>query len=226
MSQQGPDEAKLSEIAVQAERDLNTYQSKTGTGKGRATGLEDFGANDLAEKKFPGATVRVGEDLVTNRSYDRQIPPDEGGDVDDRGRFVRGSAYEGVGGPEDKTAHVYQHNPGKIDESTVKGWGKDPVALERANVRGDRPDLLPSDEAIGGRGREPARLDEVSEQGRLAAKANLGRAPDSREEVPAQGSRGSQFKGAYYETPESVPDQRADQNEVPPESVVETSKNL
>lgn len=88
MAGQSPDKSKLNEIAHQAEQDLNTYQSKTGTAKGRATGLEDFGVNELAEKKFPGAHVKVGEDLVTNRSYDRRIPGDEGGDVDERGRWV------------------------------------------------------------------------------------------------------------------------------------------
>ncbi|GAB1312512.1 hypothetical protein MFIFM68171_02722 [Madurella fahalii] len=226
MAGQEPDKSKLNEIAHQAEQDLNTYQAKTGAGKGRATGLEDFGVNDLVEDKFPGASVKVGEDLVTNRGYNRRIPGDEGGDVDETGRFIRGSAYEGSGGPEDKTAHIYQHNPGKTEESTVKGWGKDPQQLERANLRTDRPDLLPAEEAVGGRGREPARQDELSEQGRLAAKANLGLAPESRKEVPAQGSRGSQFKGEYYEAPEEVPDARADQNEIPPESVVETSKTI
>jgi hypothetical protein len=86
MSEHGPGKEQLSDIAQQAERDLNTYQSKTGTGKGRVSGLEDYGVNETVERKFPGATVKVGENLVTNRSYDRQIPADEGGDVDERGR--------------------------------------------------------------------------------------------------------------------------------------------
>lgn len=81
-----PGREHLNEIAQQAERDLNTYQSKTGTGKGRVSGLDDYGVNDPVEKKFPGSTVKAGDDLVTNRSYDRPIPPDEGGDVDDKGR--------------------------------------------------------------------------------------------------------------------------------------------
>jgi hypothetical protein len=93
-------------------------------------------------------------------------------------------------------------------------------------VRADRPDLLPADQALGGRGREPAKQGDVSEQGRLAAKANVGLPAESGREVPAQGSRGSQFKGEYYESPESVPDQRADQNAVPPESATETSRNI
>ncbi|SPQ19883.1 178b9d30-eecb-4b68-aabd-a9fefff89e21 [Thermothielavioides terrestris] len=226
MSERGPGKEQLSDIAQQAERDLNTYQSKTGTGKGRVSGLEDYGVNETVERKFPGATVKVGENLVTNRSYDRPIPANEGGDVDERGRYLQGSAYEGAGGPEDKTAHVYQHSSGKIDEATVKGWGKDPRQLEGETVRADRPDLLPADQALGGRGREPAKQGDVSEQGRLAAKANVGLSAESGREVPAQGSRGSQFKGEYYESPESVPDQGADQNLVPPESATETSRNI
>jgi hypothetical protein len=86
MAERGPGKEQLNEIAQQAERDLTTYQSKTGTGKGRASGLEDYGVNDTIDRKFPGSTVKVGENLVTNRSYDRQIPADEGGDVDDTGR--------------------------------------------------------------------------------------------------------------------------------------------
>ncbi|AEO61216.1 hypothetical protein MYCTH_90607 [Thermothelomyces thermophilus ATCC 42464] len=174
---------------------------------------------------FPGSSVKVGENLVTNRSYDRPIPTNKGGDVDNKGRFVRGFAYEGAGGPEDKTAHVYQHNPGEIDEATVRGWGKDLRELERAALLRD-DNVLPADQAVGARGREPAGQGEVSEQGRLAAKANVGISAESRREVPAQESRGSQFKGEYYQTPEFVPDQRADQGAVPPASVTETSKNI
>jgi hypothetical protein len=161
MSEHGPGKEQFREIAKQAKRDLNIYQSKTGTG-----------------------------------------------------------------GPEDKTALIYQHNPGKIDEATVKGWGKDPQPLERANVRSDRLDLLPTDQALGGRGREPAKQGDVSEQGRMAAKENVGLSAESRQEVPSQGSRSSQFKGEYYETPESVPDQPADQNEMPPTSTTEISKYI
>jgi hypothetical protein len=79
---------------------------------------------------------------------------------------------------------------------------------------------------LGGRGREPAHKGDVSEQGRLASKANLGMSANSREEVPSQGSKGSEYRGEYYETPESVQDQYAEQGEIPPESVVERSKNI
>ncbi|KAL2255569.1 hypothetical protein VTK26DRAFT_3115 [Humicola hyalothermophila] len=224
MSQKAPNKEQLNEIAAQAEQDLRSYQAKTGAK--RETGLDDYGVNELVTKKFPGSDVKVGEDLVTSASYNRRIPGDEGGVVDDKGRFVRGAAYEGAGGPEEKTAHVYAHKLGQVEEATVRGWGQEPREIQRSRLREDRPDLLPSEQATGGRGREPAKRDEVSEQGRLAAKSNVGLSPASREEVPAQGSRGSSFKGAHYEAPESVPDQRADMGMVPPESTTETSKNI
>ena len=142
--------------------------------------------------------------------------------------IARGSAYEGAGGPENKPSHVYQHPLNRVEETVVRQWGQDVREGERATLRrGDRPDLLPSEEAIGGRGRESLNKGELAEQGRAAAKANVGLGSSSHGDVPKQGSgSGSQFKGEYYETPESVPDQRADQNEVPPESAVKTSRNI
>ena len=126
---------------------------------------------------------------------------------------------------------MYEHHLNRVEESVVRQWDKDPreaERAERATLRAEQPDsdLLPAEEAIGRAGRDPIKQGETAEQGRTAAKSNLGLGSESRKEVPAQGSRGSQFKGEYYETPESVPDQRADQGEVPPESVVHTSRNI
>ncbi|KAK0671688.1 hypothetical protein QBC41DRAFT_315345 [Cercophora samala] len=217
-------EPDLSKIARDAERDLNTYQSKTGSSR---RGLDDSGVTDTsANKMFPGSTVKTGDDFITSKSYNRRIPGDEGGDVDDKGHWVHGRAYEGEGGPEDKTAHIYQHNPGGIDEATVKKWGKDPIKLERATLRKDRPDLLPPEEALGGRANEPAHQGDISEQGRLASKANLGRDEEDKRELPSQGSGGSRYKAAYYETRESVPDQGADMGIIPPESSIGRSRNI
>lgn len=139
--------------------------------------------------------------------------------------FLRGGAYEGEGGPEHKTARAYQENPGKIDESAVKGRGKNPKNVEGATLR-NRDELLPSDQVLGGRGREPVHRGEVTEQGRLASKANLGMSAISREELPSQGAKGSMYRGRDWKAPESVPDQRADQGEIPPASVIETSHNI
>lgn len=73
MSERGPRKQQLNEIAQEAERDLNTYQSKTGTGKGLVTGLQDYGVNDTAERKLPGVTVKVGKNP---RDEQELRPPD------------------------------------------------------------------------------------------------------------------------------------------------------
>ena len=140
---------------------------------------------------------------------------------------MRGGAYEGEGGPEDKTARRYQQNPGGMEEGTIKDWGKDPRKVEGETVNRERTDLSSLDEQ---REQQPiregggAQRGEVLERGRLAAKANLGMDDTSREELPAQGSKGSQYRGADWEAPEGVPDAHADQGEIPPESVIGHSK--
>ncbi|KAK4227363.1 hypothetical protein QBC38DRAFT_455308 [Podospora fimiseda] len=214
---------KLNKIARDAEHDLNSYSAKTGSGKHHLPRYADTGINDT-EKKFPGSTLKVGDDVITSASYNRRIPGDEGGDVDDKGRWIHGSAYEGVGGPEDKTAHVYLHNPGKIDETIVKGWGKNPVELEKGSISTEG--VLPPEEAMGDARREPPHWTDVSEQGRRAARSNFGMTPENHGDLPEHGHKGSRYKGEFYETPESVPDQRADMNVVPPESTTGVSRNI
>lgn len=54
---------------------------------------------------------------------------------------------------------------------------------------------------------------EAFDQGDDAKRANVGRNPP--------GVGGSQFRGADYESPESVPDQRADQGNIPGENLRE-----
>jgi hypothetical protein len=72
------------EISRRAEADLDTYQSKTRAA--RPQGLDDAGVNSYVEKKFDSTTVSYGDDLSTNRGYNKRIPPSEGGDLDARGR--------------------------------------------------------------------------------------------------------------------------------------------
>lgn len=76
------------QISKQAEADLNTYSAKTG--ENRHEGLAEAGVRSMAEKKFEnqGAEVLTGDELSTNASYDKRIPPSEGGALDDRGRLV------------------------------------------------------------------------------------------------------------------------------------------
>ncbi|KAK4169747.1 hypothetical protein QBC43DRAFT_365413 [Cladorrhinum sp. PSN259] len=214
---------KLNKIARDAERDLNSYSAKTGSGKHHIPGFDDTAINDN-QKKFPGSTLKVGDEVITSASYNRRIPGEEGGDVDDTGRWIHGSAYEGVGGPEDKTAHIYQHNPGKIDEETVRGWGMNPVELEKGMISTEG--VLSPNEAIGDARREPAHWNDISEQGRRAARSNFGMTAENRGDLPEHGHKGSRYKGEFYETPESVPDQRADMTEVPTESTTGISRDI
>lgn len=79
-----PPEEQLREIANNAEQDVNTYQAKTGAARGRD--IDEAGVDTRVEKHFEGAHVSYEPDQVTNASYDRRIPPEEGGDTDHRGR--------------------------------------------------------------------------------------------------------------------------------------------
>ena len=79
-----PSNNEFTRIAEQAEADLNTYQSKTG--EARPQSLDEAGVNSYTEKKFPSSDVKYGDELSTNAGYNRRIPPEEGGMLDDRGR--------------------------------------------------------------------------------------------------------------------------------------------
>ena len=79
-----PSNEQLRDIANQAERDLNTYQAKQGFNNPSRN--DDAGVDSGVEKRFPGAEVKYHPDISTNAGYNRRIPPEEGGDLDDRGR--------------------------------------------------------------------------------------------------------------------------------------------
>ncbi|KAK3335023.1 hypothetical protein B0H65DRAFT_480671 [Neurospora tetraspora] len=226
----------LNALAEEAERDLNTWYAKTGH---RRAGIEEEapGINELeASRKFPGTEIRYGEDLCTNKSWDKKIPEPEGGDRDDKGHLLHGHAYEGIGGPEDKTAHIYQHSPGRIDEEVVKGWGLDPVKLTEETFDPSRPDLLPPDQARGHgydntEGGPHKYQQSILESGKRAAAANVfgedtGLGLHHRD-LPTGARGGNKWRrGSKWEAREGVPDQGADMNEVPPKSVVEFSHSL
>lgn len=99
----------LTNIAHQAEKDLNSYQKKQGVGKQslsstnllfsfprtsfhtlliyhQTTTATESGVNQNVEKDFPGAEVRYGEMANHGGSGSKKIPPSEGGDFDARGR--------------------------------------------------------------------------------------------------------------------------------------------
>ena len=108
---------------------------------------------------------------------------------------TRGEHFEGEGGPEDQIARAQRERGGENDN-----------------------DVLPS-HVLGkqGKGTKERLGKDILEQGADASRVNVGKNPP--------GVGGSQFKGENYYTPETVPDSIADQNEVPPESVVQASRN-
>jgi hypothetical protein len=79
-----PSKDELMDIAAQAEQDLNTSAAKTGGT--RVNTDDDAGVNSGVTRKFEGATVAYGTDISTNAGYNKRIPPEEGGDLDDKGR--------------------------------------------------------------------------------------------------------------------------------------------
>ncbi|KAF4977915.1 hypothetical protein FZEAL_5620 [Fusarium zealandicum] len=136
------------QIAKQAEQDLNTYQAKTGNA--RPQDAENAGVNPHAENKFAdsGAQVEFGEDISTNRGYNKRIPPSEGGIVDDKGRQTRGEHYEGEGGPIDKLNQV---GGGHNDNDVV-------------------PARMPQVSGLGG-------AEDIATQGQAAMRNNVGKNP-------------------------------------------------
>jgi hypothetical protein len=85
-----PTKSKI-DMAYQAERELNSNEAKTGSGRGSSN--DDSGVDSSVEKRFPGAQVKSGDDLITNSSYDRKIPTEEGGSLDSKGRYVSNASW-------------------------------------------------------------------------------------------------------------------------------------
>jgi hypothetical protein len=79
-----PSPEELRELAEKAEMDVNTYQAKTGMARGRD--IDEAGVDTRVEKRFEGASVKYTPELVTNRGWNRRIPPDEGGEILEDGR--------------------------------------------------------------------------------------------------------------------------------------------
>jgi len=87
--------------AYQAERDLNSYEAKTGSSGSVST--TESGVDTSVESKFPGAKVIYGS-AASGAGDNREIPEDEGGEVLPSGRTTKAGDFEGEGGPEDKLA--------------------------------------------------------------------------------------------------------------------------
>ncbi|KAK8090255.1 hypothetical protein PG997_005216 [Apiospora hydei] len=125
-------------VAEQAERDLNTYEAKTGHGKTSVN--DEAGVDTRVENKFPGAEVRYDADLSTNRGYNKRIPPEEGVSQ------TRGEHFEGQGGPEQKFERQ-QRDLGGYDNANEVGSSQAPRPSEGGDAfrevgHGDRGSAL------------------------------------------------------------------------------------
>ncbi|KAM5436821.1 hypothetical protein McanMca71_001938 [Microsporum canis] len=85
----------MSQEAYQAERDLNSYQAKTGRRKDISDTTQDTGVDAGVENKFPGSQVRVGPGSTASGSDNRVIPPEEGGEYDDLGHVSKAKGFLG-----------------------------------------------------------------------------------------------------------------------------------
>jgi hypothetical protein len=119
------------DIARQAEKDLASRENnpsranqpqfdtciyllsffKRLTNKGLA---QDSGVDENIADKFPGASVTVGS-AASGAGDNREIPVEEGGDIDARGRVTKAKDFEGEGGPETKAERYAEENPGADD---------------------------------------------------------------------------------------------------------------
>ncbi|KAI0481156.1 hypothetical protein GGR56DRAFT_307008 [Xylariaceae sp. FL0804] len=191
-----PSEETFTKIAEQAERDLNSHEAKTGH---KSSVNDEAGVDTRVENKFPGAEVKYGDDLSTSASYNKRIPPEEGGDVDARGRQTRGEHFEGVGGPEHKLAQQERDYGGS---NTLDSTGKSQHDIGSKSV---------TDTTVP-HGKEGDPLYE----GKAATQSNIA----GTKKAPTK----DQFKGADYYTPESVPGSISAEGNEPPASVTQTSR--
>jgi hypothetical protein len=74
----------------------------------------ESGVDEAAADRFPGGSVVTGS-AASGAGGNRDIPPEEGGSYDDRGRLSKARDFEGTGGPEDKIEQYAQENPGNDD---------------------------------------------------------------------------------------------------------------
>ncbi|KAI0408692.1 hypothetical protein F4802DRAFT_617667 [Xylaria palmicola] len=183
-------------IAEEAEINLNTYESKTGAH--RTSRNDEAGIDTRVETRFPGAEVKYGKDLSTNASYNKRIPPEEGGDLDSRGWQTRGEHFEGVGGPEHKLGQQMRDYGGSNEvDSTNKrrhevGSSSTAEDMTGAYARG------------------------VMAEGREAVQSNI----EADRNVPHKG----RYPGAEYYTPQEIPGEMSAEGYEAPASVTEVSR--
>ncbi|KAI3343852.1 hypothetical protein F4824DRAFT_23297 [Ustulina deusta] len=203
-------------MAEEAERKLNTYESKTGAH--RTSPSDEEGVDTRVINPFPGGQVRHDQVMSTNGSARRSSPKDEadvdtvavnqlpggqvryeeGGDLDARDRQTRGEHFEGVGGPEHKRGQRPREYGGSNEFDSTN---------TRRHEVGSRST---ADETSTAYSRE------VMTEGRQAAQSNI----ESAKSVPHKG----QYPGAEYHAPREVPGDMSAEGYEAPSSVTEASR--
>ncbi|KAI0393645.1 hypothetical protein F5Y17DRAFT_458654 [Xylariaceae sp. FL0594] len=182
-------------MAESAERDLNSYENKTGAHK--TSPNDEAGVDPTVEKRFPGAKVKVGTGIVDANAAegveDRDTRRRE--KRDDLTTEVRGGQQQPGGDSEQKQQNNNNNNNQRFD------YGSEIVPP----VSGSRPEDPPSD----------LRRGEMMEEGKEASRANLASDPF----VPHK----ERFRGAEY-AKEDVSHLMSAEGHEPPESVTEASR--
>ncbi|KAL2013014.1 hypothetical protein VTN00DRAFT_539 [Thermoascus crustaceus] len=113
--------------AIRAERDLNSYYLKQGTGR-KSDSTVESGVDERVQKKFPDAgDVRTGPAAVPSSSDRKHIPPEEGGEYDARGHVTQARHFEGPDGPEEKAKIEWERRPGDDDTLTYQDLKKEGI---------------------------------------------------------------------------------------------------
>ncbi|KAK4937551.1 hypothetical protein LTR10_021843 [Elasticomyces elasticus] len=104
----------LMDIAKQAERDLNDPKANHGaqdggfggkTGKGGSDSTLESGIDQSVTNKFPGSTAEYGSH-VSGAGNNRDIPPEEGGDIQKgTGRLTKAGDFD-QGEPGEGPEHI------------------------------------------------------------------------------------------------------------------------
>ena len=93
--------------------------------------VNDSGVDESVTDKFPGSTITVGS-AASGAGNNRDIPPEEGGDIDARGRMSKARDFEGEGGPETKAQRELEENPGSDSiRSNIRDHGDSGEARDR-----------------------------------------------------------------------------------------------
>ncbi|MCJ1471481.1 hypothetical protein MMC13_000120 [Lambiella insularis] len=115
------------EIAKQAERDLNSHEAKHG--HGASASVNDSGVDENVTSKFPGSTVTVGS-AASGAGDNREIPVEEGGDINKLGQPTKARDFEGEGGPETKQDTYEREHGGNEDVTQTNFRGNPQQELE------------------------------------------------------------------------------------------------